>query len=56
MSFSIEPIPTTDMQTPPPPLRNGYICMKDAQCAETNEKLIFPFLRFLGFEIWSILY
>ena len=30
-----------------PPLRNGPIFMKDAQCAETNEKLIFQFLRFL---------
>ena len=27
--------------------------MKDAECAETNEKLIF---RFLVFEIWSFLY
>ena len=40
-----------DMQTPP--LRNGYIYMKDAQCTETNEKSIF---RFLFFELWSILY
>ena len=28
------------------PLRNGQIFMKDAQCAETNEKLIFRFLLF----------
>ena len=32
-----------DMQTPPP-LRNDQIFMKDAQCAETNEKSIFRFL------------
>ena len=30
--------------------------MKDTECAETKEKLIFRFLCFLVFEIWSILY
>ena len=30
--------------------------MKDAQCAETNEKLVFRFMRFLVFELRSILY
>ena len=29
------------------------VLMKDAECAETNEKLIF---RFLAFEIWSFFY
>ena len=43
------------MQTPPP-LRSGHIYMKDTHCAETNEKLIFLFLRFLFFELYSILY
>ena len=28
--------------------------MKDAQWAKTNENIIFRFLRFLVFEIWSI--
>ena len=42
------------MQTPLP--RSGQIYKKGAKCAETNEKLIFRFLRFLFFEIWSILY
>ena len=28
----------------------------DAQCSETDEKTIFPFLRFLVFEKWSIMY
>ena len=37
----------------PPPLRNGRIFMKAAECAETNEKSIF---RFLVFEIWSFWY
>ena len=31
--------PTKDMQTPNPP-RSGQIYMKDAECAETNEKRI----------------
>ena len=30
--------------------------MKDAECAETNEESIFQFLRFLVFEIWSLVY
>ena len=33
-----------------PQLRNGHICMKDAQCSETNKKSIF---LFLVFELWS---
>ena len=37
---------------PSPLLRNSHICMKDAQCAETNEKSIFRFLQFLVFEFW----
>ena len=32
------PVRSIDMQTSP--LRNGQIFMKDAQCAETNEKSI----------------
>ena len=30
--------------------------MKDAKCAETIQKSVFWFLRFLGFEIWSFFY
>ena len=30
--------------------------MKDAQCVETNDKAIFQFMRFLFFELWSILF
>ena len=41
--------PIKDMQTLPPSLRNSQIYMKDANCAETNEKSIF---RFLFFELW----
>ena len=33
-----------------------HIYMKDAECAETNEKSMFRFLRFLVFEIWTFLY
>ena len=44
------PVQITDMQTP---FISGHIYMKDAKCAETNEKTIFLFLRFLVFEIWS---
>ena len=33
--------------------KRGQIYIKDAQCAETNEKSI---LRFLFFQLWSILY
>ena len=32
--------------TPRPPLSFDPIFMEDAQCAETNEKSIFPFLFF----------
>ena len=46
------PVQINDMQTPPT-LRSDYIYMKDALCAETNEKIIFPILQFLVFEIWS---
>ena len=42
--------------TRPPPPQNGQIFMKDAQYAETNEKSIFQFLRFLFFKLSSILY
>ena len=44
--------PTKDMQTLHP-LSFDPVFMDDAQCAETNEKLIF---RFLFFESWSFLY
>ena len=37
--------PSKDMQNPPP-LRTGHLYMKDAQCAETNEKSYFRFLVF----------
>ena len=43
--------PTKDVQTPP--LRSGHSYMKDAECAESNEKSIF---RFLFYELWSFLY
>jgi len=36
-------VPTNDKQTPLP-LSFDPTLMKDAQCAETNEKLIFRFL------------
>ena len=51
--YKTGPVPITDIQTP---LRNCHIYMKDAQCAETNERSIFLFLSFLFFELWSILY
>ena len=35
------------------PLKKGQIYMKDAHCAEMNEKSISRFLLFLFFEIWS---
>ena len=40
----------------PPSLRRGHIYKKEAQYTENNEKLIFLFLQFLFFELWSILY
>ena len=40
--LQLGPVPSKDMQTPP--LRNGPIFMKNAQCAETNEKSIFRFI------------
>ena len=46
----------TDIQTPPPPplpLKNSLIYMKDAQCAETNERYIF---LFMFIDLWTILY
>ena len=36
----------------PAPLKSGHIGIRDAQCAETNQKTIF---RFLSFKIWSIM-
>ena len=37
-------VPTKDMQSPPSPPLNFYpTFMKDAQCAENNEKSIFDF-------------
>ena len=47
--------PTKKMQHPAP-LRNGYIYMKDAHGAESNEKSYFWPIRFLFFELCSILY
>ena len=35
-------------------LKSDYIFMKDAECAQINEKYIFRFLLFLVFEIWSL--
>ena len=48
------PVLSKDMETPP--LKNGQILMKDAQCAETKEKSVFQFLRFLFFELLRILF
>ena len=42
----MRPFPTNDMQTPPSPLSFDSIFIEGAQCAETNEKLIFQFLFF----------
>ena len=39
-----------------PPLKSGHIAIKDAQCAETNEEIIFWYLRYLVYDTWSILY
>ena len=39
-----DPVPSKDIQT-------GQIFMKDAKCAETNEKSIFRYLQFLFFEL-----
>ena len=47
--------PTKDMQTPPLPFSFAPVLMKDAQCAESNEKSYFRFFQFLVFEIWSSL-
>ena len=41
--------PTKDMQTPP--LRSGHLCIKDAQYAQTKEKLYLRFFRYLVFEL-----
>ena len=40
------PVPSKDMQAHPP-LSFAPIFMKDAECVETNKKLIFRFFRFL---------
>ena len=42
------PVPSKDMQTPP---LSKVFSMKDAVCAETNEKSIFLFLLF---QLWVI--
>ena len=47
----IGPVPSKDMQTPPPPLSKSHIYMKYAYSAEMNEKLC---IRFLVFELWLI--
>ena len=49
--FIYGPVPSKDMQTPPPLLRSGHLCIKDAQSAETDEKLCIRFFRFLVFEL-----
>ena len=36
--------------------RNDHICVNDPQCAETKEKSILQFLRFLVFGLWAILF
>ena len=40
--------PNKGYADPPPPTRSGRIFMKDAECAEENEKSI---LRFLFFQL-----
>ena len=52
---NIGPVPSKDIQTLAH-LSFAPIFMKDAHSAESNEKSIFQFLRFLVFEIWSFLY
>ena len=47
------PVPSKDMQTPPPPLRSGHIYMEDAHSAASNEKSYF---RFSFFELWLIVF
>ena len=44
------PVPSKGIQIPPP-LRSGKIFMKDAECAEQNEKRNKPFLQFLVFKL-----
>ena len=44
------PVPINDKQTAPP-LCFDPIFIKDAQCAGTDEKTVFRFLRFLFFEL-----
>ena len=51
-SFESGQFSFTDIQTLLP-LRNGHIYMRDAECAEANEKSIF---RFIIFELLSFLY
>ena len=49
------PVLVKNMQIPPS-FRSGHIgvlVQKNAQCSETNEKLLMQFLRYLVFEIWS---
>ena len=48
---ALSQIRNNNMQTSPHPLKSGHIGTKDAQCAKTNEKSIFRFLRLLFFEI-----
>ena len=43
----MDPVPSKDMQTPPP-LSFALIFMKDAQCAESNEKSIIERTRVRG--------
>ena len=47
MIQNMDPVTKKNMQTPSS-IRNGHLYIKDAQCAETNEKL---YLRFLVFDL-----
>ena len=52
----LELVTKKDMQSllpplPTPPLRNGYLYIKDADCAESTEKSYFILFRFLVFEL-----
>ena len=49
------PVPSKDMQTPPP-FRIAQIFMKDAHSVEPNEKSYIMFFWFSFFELWLIVF
>ena len=48
----VVPVTKKDMQTARPPLRSGHLYIKDAECAESNEKI--KFFWFIFFELLMI--